>query len=143
MCLALPWSTQVWVPPDYTEHYYISDRVEMRVGHEPYERAIIALTTLVVGATVSLFTPLGGLILLLAVMDYFAEIGSSVGVFPTTGLQDIHFYLDMGFYLALWAALLTCLSAITPFGLGYSGLYFPLSDRKLSLRQRLLVWGPD
>jgi hypothetical protein len=141
MCLALPWSTQVWEPPGYTVHYYLSDEVEMRVGHEPYERTIFAMTTLIVGATVSLFTPLGGLILLLAVVDYFVEIGGQVGVFPTTGPQDIHFYLDLGFYMAIWATLLTCLSAIIPFGLGYSGLYSPLSGRKLSSKQRLLVWG--
>jgi hypothetical protein len=141
MCLALPWSTAVWEPPGYTEHYYLPDEVEMHVGPESDERMIFAMVVLIVGAIISLFTPLGGLIQLLAVVDYFIEVQSQLGTIPMSGPQDVHFYLDMGFYMAIWATLLTCLSAIIPFGLGYSGVYSPFSGRKLPFKQRLLVWG--
>lgn len=141
ICLALPWSGQVWHPyQGYIDEYGLSDEIEMRSGHEPYERTTFALVALLIGASVSLFTPLGGLILLLAVADYYAEIGGHVGTYQTPGPQHIHFFLDVGFFIAVWATVLICLSAVVPFGVGYSGAYSPFSRWKLSARERLLVW---
>lgn len=142
ICLALPWAGQDWHPRDDIEEYYLSDEIEMRSGHEQYERMTLALVVFIIGAGISLFTPLGGLLLLVAVADYFVEVGGQVGTYQTTGYGHIHFFLDIGFFVAVWATALVCLSAVLPFGVGYSGVYSPFSRRKLTYRERLLVWTP-
>jgi len=139
LCLALPWSTSAWEPGSYKEHFYLSDKVYTAVGGEP--RLIITMIVLIVGGVASLFTPLGGFVQFLAVANYLRELGPRIGTVPMTGPQVVHFYFDIGFYLAIWSTLLTLLSATVPFGFGYSGLYSPFSKRTLSWKHRLLVFG--
>ena len=143
-CLALPWGT-------VTNHEHLGDwehtstteyRLTDPVNFEGDAHLTSIFEIVVLGGIISIFTSLGGFVQVLGVMSYYDHMGHYLeGMSVPTYWITAHFSLGAGFYLAVFAAIVTLLSVLFPFGIRGSGIYNPLSGEKPTMLQRLLVWG--
>jgi len=94
---------------------------------------VLPMTAVILGAIVSLFSPLGGFLVVAGGTVEFFRLLPSVNWFW-------HFSVGPGFYLGMSAAILILVSLAIPITLERSKHVLALSFRKQPLRKRLLTW---
>jgi hypothetical protein len=142
--LALPWGIETtgYIGSEIGYRYPI--QLTDPINFMGDERLTSIAVIVVLGGVISIFTPLGGIIQLLGVVSYFRHMAPSVGTLPGPAYFIwSRFSFASGFYLAVFATAVTLLSVLVPVGVRYRHVYHQFSERKLSLLQRMVVWGLD
>ncbi len=145
ICLALPWGieTNHEATPDYPAGYDFHTQLRLTdpINFEGDAHLTSILMIVILGGVISAISPLGGFVQLLGVMSYVAHMGRYTEALsvPIPWITA-HFSYGGGFYLAIFAVLVTLLSTMIPFGIRGFSLYNPISGERPTIRQRLLVW---
>jgi len=140
-CIGLPWAIDIQYPDEWTRHYNLPNGPEA-IGVIDEEHMLFITLVFVLGAYLSFLSPLAGVVQLIGIVGYCTEVSPHLGDSPTSGgCAWDHITFDIGFYLAIWAAALTFLSILFPFGSGYSEVYRPFSKKSLPSRDRYLTWN--